>query len=361
MQSRRELRHRRRGHRAGFTLIAVIAVLVIAAALAAAVVAANSATLAEQSRVEQAQAFYNSVSVAGGPVASFTTAVGSPPGTLSQLSDPITTADRNLCGGAYNNGKVGAWSGPYVERVFPATGTPVGIGLVSDTLIYQEVSNQPQLVFFVRSVPEQEAMRLDARIDTLAGTPGSAAGDVRWTLADASGLVTLRWAMALSKKCKGANQSPTAAFTYVCTGVSCVFTNGSTDSDGTITTWSWNFGDGGTSTLQNPSHVYAAVGSYTVTLTVTDDDFADGSISQSVSASNIVLTGTNRKSGPNRFADLAWTGAIGANVDVYRGGVLVVTTANDGAYSDSVPKGTFVYQVCQQGTLVCSNTVTVNT
>lgn len=37
------------------------------------------------------------------------------------------------------------------------------------------------------------------------------------------------------------------------------------------TSWSWNFGDGGTSTLQNPSHVYSAVGTYTVSLTATNE------------------------------------------------------------------------------------------
>jgi len=37
-----------------------------------------------------------------------------------------------------------------------------------------------------------------------------------------------------------------------------------------VTTWSWNFGDGQTSTLQNPSHTYTASGTYTVTLTVTN-------------------------------------------------------------------------------------------
>lgn len=37
-----------------------------------------------------------------------------------------------------------------------------------------------------------------------------------------------------------------------------------------ITNWSWNFGDGNTSTLQNPAHIYNTPGVYTVSLTVTD-------------------------------------------------------------------------------------------
>jgi PKD repeat protein len=40
-------------------------------------------------------------------------------------------------------------------------------------------------------------------------------------------------------------------------------------SSGDVTSWEWDFGDGGTSTLQNPSHEYASAGDYTVTLTVT--------------------------------------------------------------------------------------------
>lgn len=47
--------------------------------------------------------------------------------------------------------------------------------------------------------------------------------------------------------------------------------NGSTDSDGTITTYNWDFGDGATSTGANPSHTYTVANTYTVTLTVTDD------------------------------------------------------------------------------------------
>lgn len=43
------------------------------------------------------------------------------------------------------------------------------------------------------------------------------------------------------------------------------------NSGGNIVSWSWDFGDGTTSTLENPPHSYASQGTYTVTLTVTDD------------------------------------------------------------------------------------------
>jgi PKD repeat protein len=46
---------------------------------------------------------------------------------------------------------------------------------------------------------------------------------------------------------------------------------GSSDPDGTIASYSWNFGDGTTSTTANPSHLYRTGGSYTATLTVTDN------------------------------------------------------------------------------------------
>src|SRR5207244_3671125 len=73
------------------------------------------------------------------------------------------------------------------------------------------------------------------------------------------------------------NQPPTAAFTPSCTGLTCTFTDQSSDPDGTVASWSWNFGDGQTATQQNPSHTYAAGGSYTVTLTVKDNQNASSS------------------------------------------------------------------------------------
>jgi PKD repeat protein len=78
------------------------------------------------------------------------------------------------------------------------------------------------------------------------------------------------------------NQPPVAAFTPSCNGLSCSFTSSSSDPDGSITAYSWTFGDGGTSTAQNPSHTYGAGGTYTVTLMVTDNQGATNSTSKSV-------------------------------------------------------------------------------
>jgi len=78
------------------------------------------------------------------------------------------------------------------------------------------------------------------------------------------------------------NQPPTAAFTSSCTGLTCNFTSTSSDPDGSITGYSWTFGDGVTSTAQNPSHTYGAGGTFTVTLTVTDNQGATGSVSNTV-------------------------------------------------------------------------------
>jgi PKD repeat protein len=61
---------------------------------------------------------------------------------------------------------------------------------------------------------------------------------------------------------------PVAAFTFSPkapqTNVVVTFTDGST---GGPTIWQWDFGDGGSSSLQNPTHTYAVAGTYTVTLT----------------------------------------------------------------------------------------------
>ncbi len=86
------------------------------------------------------------------------------------------------------------------------------------------------------------------------------------------------------------NQSPIASFSYSpsapTTADSISFTDSSTDADGTIDTWGWDFGDGNTSTLQNPSHSFASTGTYTVTLTVTDDGGASDTDTATITVSS---------------------------------------------------------------------------
>ena len=54
------------------------------------------------------------------------------------------------------------------------------------------------------------------------------------------------------------NNPPTASFTHTTSDLTADFTDTSSDSDGTITSWSWDFGDGNSSSAQNPSHTYAS-------------------------------------------------------------------------------------------------------
>src|SRR5436305_830917 len=80
----------------------------------------------------------------------------------------------------------------------------------------------------------------------------------------------------------GQNHAPTAAFTWSCSKIACSFTSTSSYPGVSINAYSWTFGDGATSTSQNPSHTYAAGGTYTVGLTVTDNQGGTGTTSHGV-------------------------------------------------------------------------------
>ena len=67
------------------------------------------------------------------------------------------------------------------------------------------------------------------------------------------------------------NQPPTAAYTSSCANLACTFTDQSSDADGTVTAWSWKFGDGTPdSTEANPKHTYEKAGKYRADLSVAD-------------------------------------------------------------------------------------------
>ena len=81
------------------------------------------------------------------------------------------------------------------------------------------------------------------------------------------------------------NAAPLASFTYSCTSLDCDFTDTSVDNDGTIVSWDWDFAGSGNSVAQNSSYSFATDGTYTVQLTVTDNEGATDAVSRQVTVS----------------------------------------------------------------------------
>ena len=85
------------------------------------------------------------------------------------------------------------------------------------------------------------------------------------------------------------NEAPTAQFSSQCAALRCDFTDNSTD-DSRVASWSWSFGDNGSSDDENPVHNYLTANSYTVTLMVTDDEGETSTTTRQVLATNPAVT-----------------------------------------------------------------------
>ena len=80
--------------------------------------------------------------------------------------------------------------------------------------------------------------------------------------------------------------SASANRTSVDPGEAIAFSGSATDSDGTIESYEWTFGDGATATGSDVTHTYGSTGTYNATLTVTDDDGATGTATVEVTVAN---------------------------------------------------------------------------
>jgi PKD repeat protein len=151
---------------------------------------------------------------------------------------------------------------------------------------------------------------------------------------------------------------------------------GSYDSDGSITAYNWNFGDGSpASSIVAPSHVYQSAGTFTAILTVTDDRGATATkqITITVGADpNVINAPTNLSGSAGKsFAKLTWsdnsTNEFGFYIERALSGSsnfdrVGSVGANVRTFTDSVARGNYVYRVqAFNGSAVSaySNTVTV--
>ena len=160
-------------------------------------------------------------------------------------------------------------------------------------------------------------------------------------------------------------------------GASVSFSGSATDTqDGTLTSalsWTSNI-DGAIGLGGSFSRVLSA-GTHTIKATAVDSGGLTTvkQISVTVAAAASAggtLKATGRRTRNGQMVDLTWSGMTGSSLDVYRN-TSKWTTANDGAYTDSLGggggkkssrsvSGTFTYKVCAAGTTTCSNTASVS-
>jgi PKD repeat protein len=140
--------------------------------------------------------------------------------------------------------------------------------------------------------------------NTLEATEG---GHTIHARATDSGLKTASDANAVTVD--NGNDQPIASFLVSCSGLTCSFDGGaSSDPDGSITAYAWDFGDRTTGSGATVAHTYSVAGTYAVTLTVTDNLGATGSTSKSVSVAQTMHIGDLDRASMNNGG--TWTAAV---------------------------------------------------
>ncbi|MBL7924458.1 MAG: tandem-95 repeat protein [Bacteroidia bacterium] len=163
-------------------------------------------------------------------------------------------------------------------------------------------------------------------------------------------------------------QAPTAAFdandTIVCVGNSISFTDLSLAGGAAITGWNWTFGDGGSSTSQNPGYAYTMGGNYTVTLVVSDANGNSDTATKVIyvllaqAINNTVRICSPQSSTTIMAIDPAINGVTGTWFTASSG--VIASPANDTTVISNLISGTYLFfWVVSDGTCSDADQVTV--
>jgi subtilisin family serine protease/subtilisin-like proprotein convertase family protein len=249
-----------------------------------------------------------------------------------------TTADVNISH---------TWSGDLVLTLISAQGNEV-------TLQSNEGGSQDDIVkAFTSSAFNGEVATGDWTLH-VEDTAGSDTGTING------------WSLTFSAIGEVSPQPPRAGFDVDTQGLTATFVDTSRDANDDISQWSWDFGDGATSTDVNPVHAYAESGSYEVELTVTDSENNSDTFTQTVVVSDVEIELSLKRANKSRLdtmrVELNWEEVGAESLSLYRNGELVGTVSDNGRYRDYVRNATlpaYDYQLCVSEN-VCSNIITVS-
>ncbi|MCB9234253.1 MAG: PKD domain-containing protein [Bacteroidia bacterium] len=136
-----------------------------------------------------------------------------------------------------------------------------------------------------------------------------------------------------------------ASFSSSSNALSVIFNDNSVNAN----TWQWDFGDGNTSTTQNPTHNYSAGGTYTVVLIVSNNGYCPDTTSQTISLTGIGVDdplATGIRIYPNPF-----TQTVQVNLELRSGGMLKIEVVDlmgrilVNAFEGEVPSGAFAQEL----------------
>ena len=175
-------------------------------------------------------------------------------------------------------------SSPTDLPVADAARTPAGVVLVGEAVVFSGAGSSDPDGSVIRYSWDFGDGSATGEGETIVHAYSAAGSyDVELTVTDNLGATDTAFASV------DVNVAPvaviTADTTSIETGQAVDFDSAaSSDANGTITAWDWDFGDGGVDTVANPAaHTYAAAGVYVTTLIVTDDDGTTGSATEVIS------------------------------------------------------------------------------